>query len=533
MSTHLAHLADDLTGAEHALADILAARNTSLDPDRFADVLASTRHFGAVRTLSPRRVGQFGWFLTAPGLRVLDIRPRWFENVEDAVRRGARVSALIESRKIRSALEARLGANAPVERITGDELVSYGHRWDVVLLDGSPDRLELMRLLRLAGRALAPGGRLLWAVAADDSLNTRAGITFDRPEGSIEGGDGLGGVRMTLADVTHALERAGLRRTHVLHGMPDAVLPEVLFQSAGAPSPRLLARSRYYAPGRDTAAPHPEEVLAKARMYGTEGELSNGFVLVARADEDDAMGRVVPDRIVLSTDRPADDAFFTTIYDTEAVKTAAFPQGKAALVRMVENHEALRARGITVLDTTLHGDAVHMPALGTPTLLQQFAETPVGSLKRSWVMSVLDTIASAIMRISVAGRPGGEAPVIGDLTMPTLPGNIAWDPCAVLPQGFSDLTVENSAVHRGHLTFFDQKRRGLPVAAGFVLYRSLIRIAAANPELARALPPEELAVRYGLVANWSAYGDQDAKLDAAGAARRKADPIARWSDVPR
>lgn len=523
---------DGLSRVEANLQQILAAHNTSLDPSRFSAEFAAASHFTMVRALHPRRAGQFGWFFNVPGLRVLDLRPRWFENVEEALRRGAKVSVLAETRRVREIMEARLGVNPKVDRVTTDEIVGYGGRWDVVLLDGTADHVELMSLLRLAGRALAPGGRLLWAVASDDSLNTRSGITYDCAVGHVEGGDGLAGVRLSLDEATHILDRVGLRRTNVYYALPDPVMPEVLYQTGGVPDPWLLAPTKYYAPRRDAWAEHPDDVIRNARLYNTVPELVNGWILVARAEGDEAMGRALPHRVILSTDRPLNDAFVTALYDEGAVKTAAFPQGKPALARMVANHDQLRAKGLTVLDVMMEGDAVQMPAFSSPTLLQELEVVQVSTLRRSWMLGMLDIVASAIMRCTpnVASREPVE---VDGVQMPVVPGSIVWNPAAVLPQGYVDLTVEKAAIINDKLTFFDQKRCGLPVTAGFVLYRSLVRIASVNPTLAKALPPEELAARYGLVSQWAAYGAQDEKLDAAYVAHLQNDPITRWSNVGR
>lgn len=90
-------------------------------------------------------------------------------------------------------------------------------------------------------------------------------------------------------------------------------------------------------------------------------KMANAYLIICRKNKDDNCRKEVL-HVTSSIDRGEKDGIFTIIYSDDTVeKRAIYSEGKNRLRQLYLNNEALRERGIHVIDAALTGDSYIMP----------------------------------------------------------------------------------------------------------------------------------------------------------------------------
>ena len=187
--------------------------------------------------------------------------------------------------------------------------------------------------------------------------------------------------------------------------------------------------------------------------------------------------------VTSSLDRGRADAMLTILRKSGVVeKRAAYPEGGERLTRLIENGQALRERGISVVDAKIEGDVYVMP----------YCDAEVGQvyLKRLMredtrkFLQELDHFSKLILKSSeIVSEDRGDGQG------------------AILRRGYLDLIPLNSFHIGEDFVFYDQEFCEENYPANVILERMVSTIYDGNPELGRIIPINTLYKRYGLLQN--------------------------------
>lgn len=187
--------------------------------------------------------------------------------------------------------------------------------------------------------------------------------------------------------------------------------------------------------------------------------------------------------VTSSMERGREDALITIIRKSGVVeKRAAYPEGSGRLTQLMENGNALRARGISVVDARLEGKSYVMPYVHGESghiYLQNLFMT-----NQEKFLQEMDRFREMILQSSEIVKPD-EGDGQG----------------AVLSRGYLDMMPLNSFYVDGEFVFYDQEICEENYPANAIITRAVDTLYMRNPEMQSILPREDLYERYGLAAD--------------------------------
>ena len=195
--------------------------------------------------------------------------------------------------------------------------------------------------------------------------------------------------------------------------------------------------------------------------------------------------------VTSSMERGREDALITIIRKSGVVeKRAAYPEGSRRLKQLIENGNALRARGILVVDAHLEGKSYVMPYVhgeSGQTYLQNLL-----LMDTEKFLQEMDRFCEIILQSSEIVK-SDEGDGQG----------------AVLSSGYLDMMPLNSFYVDGEFLFYDQEICEENYPANAIITRAVDTLYMRNPEMQKILPREDLYERYGLTAylqHWNKLG---------------------------
>lgn len=214
-----------------------------------------------------------------------------------------------------------------------------------------------------------------------------------------------------------------------------------------------------------------------ANAYLIECSLNNRFSDVAH--------------VTSSMDRGRTDAMLTIIRKTGIVeKRPTYPEGRERLTRLIANGQALRERGIPVVDAKLEQDIYTMPycdaEIGQVYFKRLMREDTQKFLRE------LDRFSELILNSSelvLADQGDGQG--------------------AILSRGYPDMIPLNSFHVGQDFVFYDQEFCEKNYPANAILERMVSTIYDGNPEFERIIPINTLHERYGLTRYLSKWQKMD------------------------
>ncbi len=411
---------------------------------------------------------------------------------------GSRVLCLGEHREI-------LAAYLRGEGLRAECAEDVDALYDYIVSVADLERTEEPGKLLDAWRGmLKPEGRLLLG------LNNRLGLKFfcgDRDPYTGRNFDGIENYRRTYvnksdrftgrmyarAEIERMLRGSGFDSFRFYSVLTDLENPAFIFAEDYLPNEDMANRvfPTYNFP--DTVFLEEEGIYASLIENGMFHAMANAFFVECSLSGE--FSDVL--HATCSMERGREDAFFTIIRRSDVVeKRAAYPEGSARLEGMAGNIDALKARGIGVVEGRLEGNSYVMP----------YVKAEVGQLylkkllfeDKNEFLREIDRFRDLILQSSDVIEPDkgdGEG--------------------ATLARGYWDMVPLNSFFIDGEFVFFDQEFCLAPCPANFVIYRMLGAFYAGNPQFEWIVPMQELLHRYGLNKKLEKWQKMDWKLLSA------------------
>jgi len=372
---------------------------------------------------------------------------------------------------------------------TNADLLSGGKKYGAIILGEYLEKSENpVSILQAAKASLMDGGRILLC------LNNRLGIRYfcgDRDIYTERNFDGLDNYRRAYAsqsdefrgrtyaksEIVSMLKRAGIEYSKFYSVLTDLDNPTIFYSHDYIPNEDMIGRVM-------PTYNYPKAVfLEENALYQTLidndifHQMANAFLVECSLD-----GRFENIlQVTSSAERDKADALYTIVYDDgTVVKRPIYKEGAIRLKEVVENHAALKERGIKVVESKLEDGNLVMPFINEPTA-QVYLKRLLKTDKELFLQK-LDEFRDVILKSSEivsADKGDGKG--------------------AILAKGFFDLVPLNSFYIDGEYTFFDQEFVVENLPANVLLWRMVETIYAWDLELHTILPDREVLARYDLV----------------------------------
>lgn len=355
-------------------------------------------------------------------------------------------------------------------------------------------------ILTLWPKLLNPHGKLLLG------MNNRLGLRyfcgerdpytdyiFDGIENyrrlNIEELDGFSGRMYAKAEINQMLRDTGWDKVRFYSVLPDLENAAFIYAEDYLPNEDLANRLFPIYNSPDPIFLEEEGLYASIIENGMLHAMANAYLIeCSNASE---LSDVL--HVTCSTERGRENAFFTiTRRSGQVEKRALCLEGYERLRQLADNMEAIKRRGIPVVDGKLEGNRYVMPRIKSD-VGQLFLKRLLLSDKDKF-LAAMDHFRDLILHSSEIIHPDkgdGEG--------------------ATLACGYWDMVPLNTFYINGEFVFFDQEFSLSPCPANFILYRMICSFYAGNYQFEKVIPLKSLFERYGLDKCLSKWQQMDRK----------------------
>ena len=483
----------------------------------YDDAIANCEDPSVYWTLSSLRRGLFGWLPLPRNCRVLELGAGFGALTGGLL--GADVDA-VEWNEFRADALTRRYGHAERLRVFRQDLLSLepDEPYDGIILARTPksfigkeDALwsKCAKLLKKDGFLIAGFdnrfGLRYWRGGVDD----RATIPFSVVEGEAKG-------LYSRTEFDAFARRVGLEPRRCFYPFPNPFFPLTIYTERELPGRGLDDRLFTLDPWNSPTLLETGQSLYDALFReGLAPAMADYAMVLYAASENyaarDSLGAV--DRVVLSPDRGRERSAVVRLYaDGRVEKAPLYPEGTAMLRRVYETQEALRDRGLPMIEQSLLDDGViRMPRMKAPTLLERLE----GLQDRTSLFAIFDRLERDILRSAPHVQTGERAADV------------------VLETGCIDMTPFNVFWIDGEPLYFDQEFRQPNCPAGYVLFRALRYAYWRVPELEKLASLEEMKRRYQMEARWDEYEEREKAFLEETRRGQTLRQVYRWSEVDR
>ena len=270
----------------------------------------------------------------------------------------------------------------------------------IVLID--PDDFSVDALKRWLS-TLSNSGKLLMAFENPFALRYFSGKPSPETKKSFDTITGKGSWP-GLAEMQLRLTRAGFEGQKWYYPLSDHWFATEIYSDDYLPNEFLNQRLLPYVLHNESIL-YDERLLYREVIRGGAFRFICGAYLVeARVTKEDAPCPV--DYAAVTSYRQPEKRFATTLWnDGTARKIPLCPEGRDKMHQLVRNHEDLAKLGVNVVEAKMQGDAIVMPRIELPTLIDYWAKKLAdGTFNENEMYRQFDAIRDAIYKSSANGK---------------------------------------------------------------------------------------------------------------------------------
>ncbi len=469
------------------LYDIIMSHNGNC----YNDVIKNDYRPSAFEALTDRRTAEFGWYGFEPNSKVLELGAGWGEVTGVLALKCGSVVAVEENLYKAQGICKRHADKDNLEVYAGDwHCLSGEGCYDYVIFHdvekylAGRDNEQLSNLVRLLCTFLKPEGRLLMNIVNGYALKYWCGEpkTLRQPE---------------LPNMTDSSEKQGLSKREVeielakvddigykfYYPMFDRHKPQQVFTDACLPDESSLKVMELYRRNKNVILNDVREMYGSVIKDGAYPFFAEAFLVECTKGK----GRLSNIKYAkISADRPRELAMATVIFEDKVVKTPLFEEGNGHIQDMLAYQKDLQAHDIPVVSMDYHNNVLVMPLIEQKKLgeyLKQLAKTDseafVACLERLY-----DFICRSSEHLSVRESP-----------FCLQSKNMDWGP--ILKHAYLEL-IDLNCFYDEDFLFFDQEYMREAMPAKYIMYRELINLYYAYPEIEKNIKQNDMFTRFGL-----------------------------------
>lgn len=355
---------------------------------------------------------------------------------------------------------------------------------------------------------LKPGGKLLLAIENQYGLKYWCGAREDHTGLPFEGMNQytISGKKVktfSKAALDSLLKDSGFSDTYFYYPLPDYKMPTIIYSQNCLPkNENMMNMQCYYTPDDYTLIAQEEKIYKDIIQNNVFDFFANSF-LVECAEQDD-IGEIT--FASLSCKRLPEYQIGTRFTKHGKVEKFALykEQGRKHLCETLDNEEAMRRRGISLIKSCMKEQVLEQDYLEAPSVEEILLEI-YRQREEKKIYEFLDFIYEEILKSSEEALWSDNILYTFDLGI--IPDEGKYGP--ILETGYLDMIFRNAFWKNDQILWFDQEWRLENVPAKFILYRAIVQFYCSYEEVNQILPLTILAKRYGLAMLWKEFQQLD------------------------
>lgn len=334
--------------------------------------------------------------------------------------------------------------------------------------------------IRLARKMLTSDGVLIWAV------DNKWGVRYLCGDCHLS----YEGIYLTHGDWGKMFSEAGMSLTNIYGLMPGWHMPRYIFSQSYPIREENLKRLEYHYLDPENMFCNEAEMVSDLVRCESFFFHTNAFLLEYRKA---AIGThvLMGD---MSPDKGCEATVLLHYADDKVVKKALFEGG--SVEKIYHYNALLQDRGLMTVAQKYENNSIIMPYIKESLVSQIMVQMAAISEEkfRDMLNKFWQCILQSSPTTSISAFPAGD--ITGEI---------------ILKEAYLDLVPTNAFFIDEEYVFFDQEYVYENYPAKFVLYRGLINLYTAEPELSHYVPQEKVKQWFGLDKLWDLFQQVDWK----------------------
>lgn len=469
------------------LHDIIMSHNGNC----YDDVIKIDYRPSVFEALTDRRTAEFGWYDFEPRSKVLELGAGWGEVTGELAMKCGRVVAVEENLHKAKGICKRHADKDNLAVYAGDwHCLSGEGCYDYVIFHdvekylAGRDNEQLSALVKILCTFLKPEGRLLMHIANRYALKYWCGEPkmLEQPEcpnmSDISNQNGL-----SKQEIELELAQADSIRYKFYYPMFDRYKPQQVFTDACLPDASSLKAMELYRRNKNVLLNDVREMYASIIKEGTYPLFAEAFLVECTRDK----GQLSNIKFAkISADRPRELAMGTVIMDDAVIKTALFKEGYSHLQDMMNYQKDLQAHNIPIVSMEYRNDVLVMPLIKQKKLGEHLKH--LAKIDSEAFVACLDRLYDYICHSS-------EHLSVEESSFCLQAKDVDWGP--ILKHAYLEL-IDLNCFYDDDFLFFDQEYMREAMPAKYIMYRELINLYYAYPEIEQSIKKNDMFIRFGI-----------------------------------
>ncbi len=384
---------------------------------------------------------------------------------------------------------------------------------------GSSDQEVYVKFLRKCRQFLKKQGKFL--IAADNRYGLKYFCGEPEPHTGIPYSGinkyplGTSGYSFSKQEIREIVQQAGMSDIYFYYPLPDYRLTQLVYSEKYLPNTNLKERLFFYhtVPGCLTALENRlyDDIIGN----GVFEFFANSFLLECGIEPHTGERAVYA---AVTTDRGAEDALATVIYDNKTVrKKPLYSQGKNRLKEVYRNISEIHGRGIETVPHSLDGGNLVMPYV-QEEMFSDYLKRIVKERPNEFEERIEQLYQAILNSSEHVSTELNEFPCGGKVI----------DCGIILKRAYIDMIPLNCFFSKGTLIFFDQEFTKKNYPALYTLFRALKYIYLFSPEIDEIVPLEDLKEKYCMKEIWELCVEEENRFVASNRKYDVYDNFYKW-----